>query len=71
LPRLTPDRDRKLRTFPFHVETGTYTSNTPAYISGLATGVKACGSKFGVGLCPVCNQLSENDTETRFTEIRK
>jgi hypothetical protein len=53
------------------VETGTYTSNTPAYISGLATGVKACGSKFGVGLCPVCNQLSENDTETRFTEIRK
>ena len=53
------------------VSMGTYTSSTSAYISGLATGVNASGSKFGVGLCPICNQISENDTEARFAGIRK
>jgi len=26
-------------------------------VSGLATGMKTCGSKFGVGLCPICGQV--------------
>ena len=32
-------------------------------------GIKASGSKLGVGLCPICNQLSQNATEARFAAI--
>ena len=53
------------------VSMATYTGSLPSYLSGLAQGVKSSGSKFGVGLCPVCQILSEADTEARFAALAK
>lgn len=46
-------------------------AGTPAYLLGLAEGVRSSGSKFGVGLCPICQTLSEAATQTRFDAIGK
>ncbi len=53
------------------ISMGTYTGSTPAYLLGLAEGVRTSGSKFGVGLCPVCQTLSRGDTQLRFDAIDK
>ena len=33
--------------------------------------MRSSGSKFGVGLCPICQTLSEAATQTRFDAIGK
>ena len=53
------------------VSMATYTGSLPSYLSGLAQGIKSSGSKFGVGLCPLCQILSEADTEARFAALAK
>lgn len=53
------------------VSMSTYTADTNDYLNGLQIGVKRSGSRFGVGLCPICNVIGENATEARFAGIRK
>lgn len=53
------------------ISMGTYTADTNAYLADLKNGISKSGSKFGVGLCPICNILSENATEARFAGIRE
>ena len=53
------------------ISMATYTGNTAAYLAGLANGMQSLGSKFGVGLCPTCGQLSEAATQARFDGIAK
>merc|ERR1712118_630414 len=53
------------------ISMATYTGNIQDYKSSLAQGIKASGSAFGVGLCPVCQVLGKNDVEMRFSELAK
>eukprot|EP00746_Dinoflagellata_sp_MGD_P024078 gnl/MRDRNA2_/MRDRNA2_156477_c0_seq1.p1 gnl/MRDRNA2_/MRDRNA2_156477_c0~~gnl/MRDRNA2_/MRDRNA2_156477_c0_seq1.p1 ORF type:complete len:311 (-),score=57.71 gnl/MRDRNA2_/MRDRNA2_156477_c0_seq1:59-991(-) len=53
------------------ISMATYTGDTNAFRSGLAQGMRASGSAFGVGLCPICQVLDESEVEARFAELSK
>jgi len=51
------------------ISMGCYTSDLNGFLVDLAGGIKNSGAKFGVGLCPTCQTLSEDAIETRFAAI--
>merc|ERR1719162_1492325 len=53
------------------VSMATYTSSEQDFENGVVQGLEASGEKFGVGLCPSCNALSEDQVKNRFDFIKK